>query len=152
MAVIRKVKPLGEILVEKRVLTQGQLDEALVVGKRTNTRVGNVIVKLGYATEKDIAAGLADQYQLPFVMLSTTTIPTKTVKLIPESVARRYMVIPVSVEADTLSVAMIDPLNVFAIDELRRITGLQIKPVVSTEAEITRAINIITRWRYPLRT
>ena len=142
MAVIRKVKPLGEILVEKRVLTQGQLDEALVVGKRTNTRVGNVIVKLGYATEKDIAAGLADQYQLPFVMLSTTTIPTKTVKLIPESVARRYMVIPVSVEADTLSVAMIDPLNVFAIDELRRITGLQIKPVVSTEAEITRAINI----------
>lgn len=142
MAVIRKVKPLGEILVEKRVLTQGQLDEALVVGKRTNTRVGNAIVKLGYAAEKDIAAALADQYQLPFVMLSTAAIPTKTVKLIPESVARRHMVIPVSVEADTLSVAMLDPLNVFAIDELRRITGLQIKPVVSTEAEITRAINI----------
>ncbi len=142
MAVIRKVKPLGEILVEKRVLTPGQLDEALVVGKRTNTRVGNVIVKLGYATEKDIAAALADQYQLPFVILSTATIPTKTVKLIPESVARRYMVVPVSVEADTLSVAMLDPLNVFAVDELRRITGLQIKPVVSTEAEITRAINI----------
>ncbi|MBI5236132.1 MAG: Flp pilus assembly complex ATPase component TadA [Deltaproteobacteria bacterium] len=142
MAVIRKVKPLGEILVEKRVLTPGQLDEALVVGKRTNTRVGNVIVKLGYATEKDIAAALADQYRLPFVMLSTITVPTKTVKLIPESVARRYMVIPVSVEADILNVAMLDPLNVFAIDELRRITGLQIKPLVSTEAEIGRAINI----------
>ncbi|MBI5561482.1 MAG: Flp pilus assembly complex ATPase component TadA [Deltaproteobacteria bacterium] len=142
MPIVRKIRPIGEILVEKRVITPAQLDEALVIGKRTNARVGNVLVRLGYADDKDVADALAVQYNLPSIILSKTALKAQVVRRIPESFARRYMVVPVSVEGTTMSVAMLDPLNVFAIDELKKMTGLGIKPHVTTEAEILKAINL----------
>ena len=102
MAVTRKLQPLGEILKEKRILTAMQLEEVLRIGKRTNTRVGKVIVNLGYATEEDIANALAEQYNMPAIMLSNAILEPNIVRLIPEALARRNMVIPVSLEGDTL--------------------------------------------------
>ncbi|MDO8425926.1 MAG: ATPase, T2SS/T4P/T4SS family [Deltaproteobacteria bacterium] len=132
---------MGEILKAKGIVTAAQLEEALRIGKRTNTRVGKVLVNLGYATERDIAEALADQYQLPYVMLSNNIPDPQAIKLVPEVTARRYMVIPISKEGDELKVAMLDPLNVFAVDELKKITDCQIVPVVSTETEVMKALD-----------
>ncbi|MBI5469400.1 MAG: Flp pilus assembly complex ATPase component TadA [Deltaproteobacteria bacterium] len=141
MTVIKKIQPIGEILKSKGVVTAAQLDEVLRIGKRTNTRVGKVLVNLGYATEKDIAEALADQYQLPYVMLSRAIPDPQVIKLVPEATARRYMVIPVSKEGDELRLAMLDPLNVFAVDELKKITNCNIVPLVATETEVMKALD-----------
>ncbi|MBI1911500.1 MAG: Flp pilus assembly complex ATPase component TadA [Deltaproteobacteria bacterium] len=141
MTVIKKIQPLGEILKAKGVITSAQLEEVLREGKRTNTRIGKVLVNLGYATEEDIAKALADQYQMPSIMLSNTILDPQTSKLIPEAIARRYMVLPISTEKDSIKVAMLDPLNVFAIDEIKRITNRTVEPFVTTETEILKAIN-----------
>lgn len=140
MSVIKKLQPLGEILKSKGIITQAQLLEVLAVGKRTNERVGKVLVTLGYCTEKDIADGLADQYGIPSIMLSTVILEPEVLKLVPEAVARKYMVIPVAIEGDALKAAMLDPLDVFALDELKKLTGLTIEPVVTTETEIMKAL------------
>ena len=141
MAVLKKGTFLGEILVSKGVITKHQLEEALRVAKRTNSRIGNVLVKMGYATEKDIAEALAVQYNIPSVILSNTIPEPEVLKLVPESIARRFKILPLSLEGDSLKVAMLDPLNVFAIDELKKITGRNIQPMVSTETEIMAAID-----------
>lgn len=140
MPVIKKLQPLGEILKQKGIINQAQLTEVLAVGKRTNERVGKVLVNLGYCTEKDISDGLADQYGIPSVMLSSVIIEPEVLKLVPEAVAKKYMVIPVSLEGDTLKAAMLDPLDVFAIDEMKKLTGLNIEPLVTTETEIMKAL------------
>src|SRR5574337_1450424 len=114
MTVIKKIQPIGEILISKGVVTAAQLDEVLRIGKRTNTRVGKVLVNLGYATEKDIAEALADQYQLPYIMLSGVIPDPRVVKLVPEAAARRYMVGPVTKEGDDIRLARLDPGKVVA--------------------------------------
>jgi type IV pilus assembly protein PilB len=141
MTVIKKTRPLGEILKEKGIISDAQLEEALRMGKRTNTRVGKVLVSLGYVTENDIADALAVQYQMPSMMLTTAFIDPQVVRLIPEAVARRLMALPVSMEGDSLKVAMLDPLNVFAVDEIKRVTGRRVTPVVTTETELLKAVN-----------
>lgn len=141
MAVIRKLQPLGEILKNKGIITQSQLEEVLAVGKRTNERVGKVLVNLGYTTEEDIAGALAVQYGIPSIMLSSIILDPQVLKLVPEQTAKRHMVIPIAIEGDTLKVAMLDPLNVFAIDEIKKITGYHIEPLVTTETEIMKALS-----------
>jgi type IV pilus assembly protein PilB len=141
MAVIKKLQPIGEILISNGVITKAHLDEALRIGKRTNTRVGKVFVNLGYATEEDIANALAVQYSIPAIMLSTTILDPELIKLVPETTARRYNAIPVALEGDIMEMAMLDPLDVFAIDELKKITKKNIKALVTTETEIVKAIN-----------
>lgn len=141
MAVVKKIELIGEILLNMGVIKKPQLEEALRVGKRTNVRIGNAIVSLGYATEHDIALALGKQYGIDSLMLSSTIPDPEVVKLVPEAVARRHHLIPVALEGDKLKVAMMDPLNVFAIDELRTIVSYTIEPYVSTETEIAGAIN-----------
>ncbi|MBI5643936.1 MAG: Flp pilus assembly complex ATPase component TadA [Deltaproteobacteria bacterium] len=141
MTVIKKIQPLGEILKSKGLLNETQLEEVLRIGKRTNTRIGKVTVNLGYATEEDISKALAEQYGMPSVMLSNSILDPLTIKLVPEAIARRYMIVPFTLEGEDLKVAMLDPLNVFAIDEIKKITRKNIIPVVTTETEILRAIN-----------
>jgi len=141
MAVIRKLQPLGEILKNKGLITHAQLEEVLAIGKRTNTRIGKVIVNVGYATEENIADALAIQYGIPSIMLSSIILDSQVLKLVPEQTAKRHMVIPIAIEGDTLKVAMLDPLNVFAIDELNKITGYHIVPLVTTETEVMKALS-----------
>ena len=141
MALKKKNLPLGEVLKAEGVLNDDQIQEALKVSKRTNRRIGNVLVDLGYATEEDVANALALQYDIPSIIISKNILDPEVVKLLPESVARRHMVIPVGVENDRLRLAMLDPLNVIAIDEVKKVTGYDVDPLVSTDSEIRNAID-----------
>ncbi len=132
---------MGEILISKGIINNAQLADALSVGKKTNTRMGKVLVNMGYATEADIANALADQYNIPAIILSNAILDPQLIKLVPEPVARRNMVIPITLDGNILKVAMLDPLNVFAVDELKKLTGRQITPLVTTETELLKAIN-----------
>ncbi|MBI5970814.1 MAG: Flp pilus assembly complex ATPase component TadA [Deltaproteobacteria bacterium] len=142
MPLLKKRKPLGEILIGKKIITQTQLEQSLQSAKKTNTRVGSVLVRLGYCSEEDIARALAEQYELPYVMPSSSPIDPKTIRLIPEATARRFMAVAVSIERGALNVAMLDPLNVIAVDEIKKLTGLPVNPLVTTETEILKSINL----------
>ncbi len=141
MVINKKKQHLGDILIDNGILSSVQLDEALRVGKRTSTRIGRVIVNLGYATEEDIANGLAIQFGIPSVMLTTMIVDPEVLKLIPETAARKYNLVPVSLEDGILKVAMLDPIDVVAIDEIEKITKYHIDPLVSTETEISKALD-----------
>lgn len=141
MALKKKNLPLGEVLKAEGVLNDGQIEEALRVSKRTNRRIGNVLVELGYATEEDVANALALQYDIPSIIISKNILDPEVVMLLPEAAARRHMVIPVGIENDRLRLAMLDPLNVIAIDEVKKATGYDVDPLVSTDSEIRNAID-----------
>ncbi len=137
----KKKKFLGEILKEHGVITESQLDEVLKISKSTNQRIGNVLVDKGYATDEDVATALAEQYDIPSVMLSKMVVDPDVARRVPEPVAKRYKVVAYDVDGSTIKLAMLDPLNVLAIDEVRRITNSDVTAVVTTETEITTAID-----------
>lgn len=141
MAEIKKVKRIGEILVDAGLITSRQLEEALSVSKRTGVRLGTALVNMGLVTDKDIGQALSRQFDIPYVSLSEIIIEPAIIKLIPETLARRYMVIPFAKQENNLKVAMFDPLNVFALDDLKKISGCQILPSASTESEIQKALD-----------
>ncbi|MBI3398561.1 MAG: Flp pilus assembly complex ATPase component TadA [Deltaproteobacteria bacterium] len=140
MAVIRKVKKIGEILIEAGLITKAQLEEALNLSKKRGARLGATLVNLGIVSEEDIGHALAQQFNIPYISLKDLIIEPHVIKLIPEALARRYMVIPFAKEGNNLKVAMFDPLDVFATDDLKKVSGCQILPSAATEAEIQRAI------------
>jgi len=133
MAVVKKGKKIGELLVSEGLLTEAQLQEALNVSKRTGVRLGTAMVNMGLVTEKDIGQALSRQFDIPYISLSEIIIDPAIIKLIPETLARRYLVIPFAKQGNNLKVAMFDPLNVFALDDLKKISGCQILPSASTE-------------------
>ncbi|MDP2681304.1 MAG: ATPase, T2SS/T4P/T4SS family [Deltaproteobacteria bacterium] len=141
MAVIKKVKKIGEILVDAGLITNAQLEDALNVSKRTGARLGRTLVNIGVVTEEGIAHALAHQFNIPYVSLSGVIIEPQIIKLIPEALARRYKVIPFTKEGNAIRVAMFDPLDVFATDDLKKVSGCQILPSVATERDIQRAID-----------
>ncbi|MBI5875079.1 MAG: Flp pilus assembly complex ATPase component TadA, partial [Deltaproteobacteria bacterium] len=140
MAVIRKVKKIGEILVDAGLITGAQLEDALNVSKKTGARLGRTLVNMGIVTEEGIAQALAHQFNIPYASLSGVIIEPQVIKLIPEALARRYKVIPFAKEGNTIKVAMFDPLDVFATDDLKKVSGYQILPSVATEQDIQKAI------------
>src|SRR3990172_1395182 len=135
MAAIRNVKKIGEILVDSGLITKTQLEEALNVSKRTGTRLGRTLVNIGLITEEGIAQALAHQFKIPYISLSSIIIEPQVIKLIPEAMARRYTVIPFTKEGNVLRVAMFDPLDVFAMDDLKKASEYQILPSVATERD-----------------
>ncbi len=141
MAVIRKVKKIGEILVDAGLITGAQLEEALDVSKRTGARLGRTLVNMGIVTEEGIAQALAHQFNIPYAPLSSVIIEPQVIKLIPEALARRYKVIPFAKQGNAIKVAMFDPLDVFATDDLKKVSGYQILPSVATERDIQKAID-----------
>mgnify|MGYP001563030861 CR=1 FL=1 len=141
MAVIKKAKKIGEILVDAGLITLSQLEEALNVSQKTGARLGRTLVNMGAVTEEGIARALAQQFNIPYISLSGIIIDPQIVRLIPEMLARRYKVIPFAKEGSNLKVAMVDPLNVFAIDDLKKASNCQIFPSVVTETEIQNAID-----------
>lgn len=134
-------KRLGELLTSAQVISNDQLENALRQQKETGERLGSVLVNLDYATELDIARVLETQLNIRHVEISKEYIETETARLITESLAQRYKVIPVKKKGNHLILAMADPLDVFAIDDVRMTTGLEVEPVIATETEISMAIN-----------
>lgn len=136
---VRLKKRLGKILLESGLVTEDQLQEA--VESQNGRSLVKTLVELGYATEEDVAKAIAKATNLPYLKLSDYRINPAAVALVPEDMARRYELIPIDIEDNRLVVAMSDPANVFAVDDLRIITGYEIKPVVSTESDVLNAIS-----------
>jgi type IV pilus assembly protein PilB len=132
---------LGDLLVEAGMLTPEQLEKALREQKRSGERLGKVLTRLGYVSEKDILEVLEFQLGIPKVVVEDYQLEPEVVRLIPESLARRHMAIPVRRDGNRLLVAMADPLNLTALDDLRLATGLEIIPAIASEREIEAALS-----------
>jgi type IV pilus assembly protein PilB len=137
----RKSKKLGEILVEQGLITQEDLDRALLQQSRTDQLLGRILIDMGMLKEGELMAALAGQVGYRFVDLSAQPIDATAAALVPEQVAYRYRAIPIGYDDESrLIVAMADPANLFALDDIRTITGLEIQPVVATASDIESAI------------
>lgn len=133
-------KLLGEILKEAGLIKPEELEEALQVQQQTGERLGKVLVKLGYVTEQQINEVLEFQLGIPQVALHRYHLDPQLVTSLPEQLVRRHKVIALKKNQNRLTVAMVDPLNVVAIDDLRLATGCEIEPVIATEEEVDAAI------------
>ncbi|MCG0278420.1 MAG: Flp pilus assembly complex ATPase component TadA [Thermanaeromonas sp.] len=132
---------LGDLLINAGLLTPEQLEQALKEQRRTGERLGKVLARLGLVSEKDILEVLEFQLGIPKVVLADYNLDPEVVKLIPEGLARRYLAVPVRKDGNRLLVAMADPLNLTALDDLRLATGLEIMPAIASEAEIEAALS-----------
>src|SRR5579862_4195487 len=132
---------LGELLLREKRITAAQLQEALGHQRSNGGRLGSSLVKLGFVRDDDISAVLSRQYGVPAITLSQFTLDAAIVRLVPAETANKYHVIPVSRAGTTLTLAMIDPTNVFAMDDIKFMTGLHVEPVVASENAIRDAID-----------
>jgi type IV pilus assembly protein PilB len=132
---------LGETLVRSGKINQAQLQEALGYQKDQGGRLGTNLVKLGYLTERQLVDALAEQFKVPSVDLNNMEIDEAVVKIIPADIARKYTIFPVTKAGATVTVAMIDPTNVFAMDDVKFMTGYKVEPVVASETAIRTAID-----------
>jgi len=137
----KEKKSLGESLVEEGIITAEQLKQAQVEEKRAGQRLGKVLVKLGFIAEDDLVSFLSAKLGLPRIELGNYLIDPKIVELVPEALARKYELIPVLKIGNRLTCAMVDPWNIFALDDIRAKTNMVIEPAVATEAEIKKALN-----------
>ena len=131
---------LGDLLVKEKVITPEQLVQATKVQKETNCRLGSALVKLGFLTDEDVTNFLSRQYGVPAINLSYFEIDPAVVKLIPFETAKRYQILPLSRVGASLTIAMVDPTNVFAMDDIKFMTGFNIEPVVASESSIADGI------------
>jgi type IV pilus assembly protein PilB len=131
---------LGDLLVKEKVITTEQLAQATKVQKETNCRLGSALVKLGFLTDEDVTNFLSRQYGVPAINLSYFEIDPAVVKLIPFETAKRYQILPLSRVGASLTIAMVDPTNVFAMDDIKFMTGFNIEPVVASESSINDGI------------
>lgn len=132
---------LGEILVRENLISPQHLREALDYQREHGGRLGFNLVKLGLVSDDMITAVLSRQYGIPSVNLEFFQIDTQVLHLIPQEVAQKYSVLPLSRVGASLTLAMVDPTNVFAMDDVKFMTGLNVEPVVVAEASIQQAIS-----------
>jgi len=131
---------LGDLLVKEKVITPEQLQQAIKTQKESSCRLGSALVKLGFLTDEDVTNFLSRQYGVPAINLSYFEIDPVVVKLIPYETAKRYQILPLSRVGASLTIAMVDPTNVFAMDDIKFMTGFNIEPVVASESSINEGI------------
>ncbi len=131
---------LGEILVRENLVTPQQLREALDYQRASGGRLGSNLVKLGMISDDVITAVLSRQYGVPSINLDLFQIDDDVIRLISQEVALKYTILPISKVGATLTLAMADPTNVFAMDDIKFMTGLNVEPVIASEASIQMAI------------
>lgn len=142
MLMINKTrKRLGDLLIEVGMISKDQLESAIDLQKKTGDKLGNSLIKLGFVTEDDIIQVLEFQLGIPHVKLEKYNIDKAAYLSIPESISRRYGLIPIKKENGILTVAMSDPLNVFAIDDLKIFSGLEIQPVIANHDDVNKAVD-----------
>ena len=132
---------LGDLMVKENLISQGQLTRALEAQKQSGGRLGSCLVKLGYVTDEDVTTFLSRQYGVPSINLTYFEVDQEVVRLVPEDTARRYEVVPLSRVGSSLTIAMVDPTNVFAMDDIKFMTGFNVEPVVASEGAIRDAID-----------
>ena len=136
----RKSKQLGQILIEQGFITPEQLEQALEEHRRTPKSLGRTLIDMGMIKEGDLVRALAEQVGLEFVDLSEYSVDPTATTLLPEALARRYRAIPIGERDGKLLVAMSDPANVYALDDIRTITNRDVQPLVATAADVEQAI------------
>lgn len=136
----KQEKPLGQILVERGVITFEQLEKALAVQNKEGGLIGEVIVRLGFAKEDEIAHCLSLQFGFPYLPLENYEVSKDIVVLIPKNVATHYCLVSLDKIGSTLTVAIANPLNVQAIEDLEDLTRCDIQIFVSTPSDIRKAI------------
>ena len=135
-------RKLGQILVDLGYLSDDQLWDVLEEQKQSSGEViGRVAVRMGLVTDAQVTEGLAEQWGMPVVNLQETNIPAKVLELVPQTMAEIYKIMPISMRKDVLTVAMADPQNVAALDDLRNFIGVEVRGAVSNAADIDDAIN-----------
>ena len=130
----------GDMLLDAGLIQKKQLEEALGVQKTEGGRLGYILTKLGFISDEEVTSFLSRQYGIPAVNLDHFEISEDVIKRIPVDVAQRYSIIPLSRTGSTLTVAIADPTNIYALDDLKFITNLNIEPVVASEYSIRKAI------------
>ncbi|MCF7908119.1 MAG: hypothetical protein K9L86_04525 [Candidatus Omnitrophica bacterium] len=133
-------KPLGQILAERGVITPDQLKEAITSQKRQGGLIGEVIVSLGFAKEEDIAYCLSLQFGYPYLPLENYQVSEEVVSLVPKNVCGHYCLLPIDKIGNTLTLAMANPLNIHAIEDLEDLTHCDIQIFVSTPSDIRSGI------------
>lgn len=136
-----KTIPIGQLLVDEKIISSEQLALALEEQKKSRKRIGEVIAELGFASERDILRTLAQRLSVEYVDSPLFVVELDVVKLVPESLARRYNVLPTYLRSGTLTIATNDPLDFACLEDVGMITGLEIRTVLSPASEIERAIN-----------
>jgi MSHA biogenesis protein MshE len=136
---------LGDVLVQQRLISQEQLQQTLDLQRQTGKKMGRLLIETGLITEELLANGLARQLRVPFVNLKTFPFRTEVTKLLPEAAARRFRALALEDKGDTLLVAMGDPLDLFAFDELTRLLKRNIAIAVVPESQLTLAFDRLYR-------
>ncbi|MDO8834363.1 MAG: ATPase, T2SS/T4P/T4SS family, partial [Vicinamibacterales bacterium] len=131
---------IGELLLKERRITPEQLQEALNHQKSHGGKMGSTLVKLGFVRDDDITALLSRQYGVPSINLSQFEIDPSVIKLVPADTAQKYQVVPLARAGATLTIAMTDPTNVFAMDDIKFMTGYNVEPVVASESAVQEAL------------
>src|SRR6202035_3062952 len=131
---------LGEILIKENLITSDQLKQALEHQKAGGGELGTCFMKLGIISDDEITGVLSRQYGVPSINLKYYEVDVAVIKLIPQDTAIRYQIVPLSRVGSTLTIAMTDPTNVFAMDDIKFMTGFTVEPVVASEVAITDAI------------
>ncbi|MBI4460409.1 MAG: type IV-A pilus assembly ATPase PilB [Acidobacteria bacterium] len=132
---------LGELMVKENLISSAQLTQALEQQKKNGGRLGSSLVKLGLVSDEDVTTFLSRQYGVPSINLSYFEVDPEVIKLVPEETARRYEVVPLSRVGSSLTIAMVDPTNVFAMDDIKFMTGFNVEPVVASESSIREALD-----------
>ncbi len=133
-------KRLGEVLLERGVITKKMLDQALIYQKGHGGLLGQILIQLGSVSEEEIALALTAQYGFPYLPLENYEIDGGLTALIPEQVARQYCLIPIDRIGNALTLAMADPSNVQAIEDIEILTKCVVQTFVSTPSDVNRAI------------
>src|SRR5579864_6732622 len=131
---------IGELLLKEKLITADQLQQALTQQKANGGKLGFNLVKMGFVKDEQITALLSKQYGVPSINLTQFKLDPTIIKLVPNETARKYQIIPLSRSGSTLTIAMTDPTNVFAMDDIKFMTGYTVEPVVASEIAITEAV------------
>jgi type IV pilus assembly protein PilB len=134
-------KKLGDLLIERKIITSEQLQKALAVQKEKGGLLGQILVSLEFATEEEIAQALTVQYGFPYLPLASYEVGKEALKTIPENVARQYCLIAIDKIGNTLTIAMSNPLNTQAIEDIELISKSKIQVFVSTMTDVTNALD-----------
>lgn len=133
-------KQLGELLIERGIINQSQLDKALAVQQEMGGLIGEILVELKFAKEDEIAQTLTAQYGFPYLPLANYDINPEIANIVPGRVARQYLLIPIDKIGNNLTLAMSNPLNIQAIEDVELLSGCSVQSFVSTSSDIKRAI------------
>jgi len=139
----RKVvnKQLGEILVERGVISRAKLEEILVFQKEKGILLGEALVQMKLGSEEDVVQALACQYGFPYLPLANYEIAPDVVATVPQNICKQHCLVPIDKIGRSLTLAMANPLNVQALEEVEKATGCSVQAFVSTATEINSAIN-----------